>query len=242
MYVLKIINMDSNKKTARIAGAVYLVLIVSGIFSLVYVPSQLIVGDDASATVANIIASELLFRLSIVSGLICFIAFLVLPLVLYELLKPINKTYALLMVVFAVVSVPISLVNMGNKLAVLSLVSEADYLRDFEASQVEAQVMLYLDLYGNGNLIAHLFWGLWLLPFGYLVFKSEFLPKILGRLLMVGCFGYLIDFLGYFLFPSYGDTIIPTLVGLPSSFGEIGICLWLLIAGIREKKPALQAI
>lgn len=234
-------NMDSTKKTARIAGALYLVVVVSGIFSLLYVPSQLIVWDDASATVANIVASELLFRLGIVSGLICYLAFLVLPLVLHELLKPVNKTYALLMVVLAVVSVPIAYINMISKLDVLTLISGGEYTNAYQADQLHAQVMLLLESHNNGILIVQLFWGLWLLPFGYLVFKSGFLPKIFGILLMAGCFGYLIDFLGYFLFPGYGDTIIPTLVGLPASLGETGICLWLLMVGIQEQKPVLQA-
>ena len=93
-----------------------------------------------------------------------------------------------------------------------------------------------LDAYRNGILVSSIFWGLWLLPFGYLVFKSGFLPRILGTLLIIGCFGYLIDFLGRALFPSYPDTAIASYVTLPGSFGEIGTCLWLLIVGAHEPK------
>ncbi len=226
--------MASNKKTARTAGLLYLIVVLTGIFSLVYVPSQITVPGDASATVSNIVASESLFRRGIVAGLICYTAFLLLPFVLYKLLSPVGKTAAVLMVAFAVVSVPISFVNMLNKFDVLSLLSGADYLQAFTTEQLHAQVMLLLKAYSNGMLVSTIFWGLWLLPFGYLVFKSGFLPRILGVLLMVGCFAYLIDFFGRALFPGYTETAIASFMTLPGSFGEIGTCLWLLIMGARE--------
>jgi hypothetical protein len=80
------------------------------------------------------------------------------------------------------------------------------------------------------------FWGLWLLPFGYLVYKSGFLPKILGILLMAGCFGYLVNFLGGFLFPQYASIGIAKFVSLPATLGEIGTCLWLLIIGLKKTR------
>ncbi|MEJ7681839.1 MAG: DUF4386 domain-containing protein [Segetibacter sp.] len=226
--------MNSNKKTARLAGLLYLIVVVTGIINLAYVPSKLIVWDNSSTTLKNIVANETLFRFGILSGLICYTAFLLLPLVLYKLLKPINKTHALLMVIFAVVSVPISFINMGNKFSVLTLISKAENLKVIEADKLQEQVLFYLHSYSNGNQIASIFWGLWLLPFGYLVFKSGFLPKILGILLMFGCFGYLIDFIGDFIFSNYGKTIISTFITKPGSIGEIGICLWLLIIGTKD--------
>lgn len=231
--------MNSNKKTARIAGLFYLIVVLSGIFNLMYVPSKLIVWDDASATFKNIIASETLFRLGILSGLICYTFFLLLPIALYKLLNPVNKTHALLMVIFAVVSVPISFVNMLNNFSVLTLVSNTDYLKVFEVDKLQAQVLVYLHFYNNGNQIASIFWGLWLLPFGYLVFKSGFLPKTLGILLMAGCFGYLIDFIGDFLFPDYSKMGLSTFITLPGSIGEIGTCLWLLIMGAKDSRQNL---
>ncbi len=228
--------MDSKKKTARIAGLVYLIVVLSGVFHLMYVPSKLFVRDNPTATINNIIASETLFRLGIVSGLICFISFLILPLILYKLLSAVNKTHAVLMVTLAVVSVPISFVNMLNKFAILTLLSKANYLSVFEPDQLSAQVMLHLAYFNNGTQIASIFWGLWLFPFGYLVFKSEFLPKILGILLMIGCFGYTIDFLCGFLFPKYYTNLISTIITIPDSIAEIGTCLWLLIIGVRDKQ------
>ena len=226
--------MDSNKKIARTAGLLYLIVVVTGIVSLIYVPSQITVHGDASATVRNIVASEALFRFGIVTGLICYTAFLVLPLALYKLLSPVGRNAAVLMVTLAVASVPISFVSLLYKLDVLTLLSGAGYLQAFTTNQLQAQVMLSLDANSNGILLSSVFWGLWLLPFGYLVFKSAFLPRVLGVLLMIGGFGDLCDVLGHVLFPGYVDTAIASLVTLPGSFGEIGICLWLLIMGARE--------
>jgi hypothetical protein len=223
------INTEPTKKTARLAGFIYLIVVITGIFHFMYVPSTLIDWQDPSRTVANITASETLFRISILAGLVCFIAFLILPFVLYRLLSHVHKMYALLMVVLVVVSVPISLGNLQNHFAILTLL-KAKYLA---SSDLQTQVMLFLRFYNNGNQIATIFWGLWLFPFGYLVFKSEVLPKVLGVFLMVGCFTDIIDFGAGFLSSRYGGSLAETLMTIPGSVGEIGICLWLLIAGVK---------
>lgn len=235
------INFDSlgtNNTTARTAGLLYLIVVLTGIFSLAYVPSQITVGGDAAATVGNILASESLFRLGIVAGLVCYTAFLLLPLVLYKLLSPVGKNTAMLMVAFAVVQTPIAFVNLFNKLDILSLLGGADSLQAFTSGQLHAEVLLTLAAYSNGMLASEIFMGLWLLPFGYLVFKSGFLPRILGVLLMMGCFCYLIDFAGNMLFPGYPDTFIASYVTLPAALGEIGTTLWLLVFGIGQPKLA----
>lgn len=224
--------MESNKKTARSAGLLYLGVVLTGIFSLAYVPSKLIVWDNPAATFTNIKTSETLFRLGIVSSLLCYVFFLALPLVLYKLLKNVNGFYAQLMVLFVVVSVPVSLVNLQNKLAVLSLINEGN---PNNVLILKSQVMFYLNQYDNGILMVSVFWGLWLFPFGYLVFKSRFLPKFLGILLMLGCVGYLINFLGNFLINGYSGIGISKYISMPATFGEIGICLWLLIVGVKSK-------
>lgn len=226
---------DLINKIARTAGVLYLIVVVTGIFSLVYVPSQITVRGDALATVNNIVASEPLFRLGIVSLMINQTAFLLLPFVLFQLLQHVNKNVAVLMVAFAVVSVPISMASIANRLDVLSLLNGAGYLETFTTGQLHAKVMLSLNAYSNGILVTTIFWGLWLLPFGYLVFKSGFLPKVLGILLMIGCFGILIDVFGRMLLPGYAETAISTYFEMSSSFGEIGICLWLLIFGVRKR-------
>jgi len=230
-------HLMSRKKMATLAGLIYLLLVLTGFFSLRYVPARLIVWDNAAATFNNIVASETLFKLGILSGIIGYTGFLVLPFVLYRLLHHINRTYAVVMVVFAVVSVPLSYSYLLDKFAVLTLIHQSNYLRVFSANQLQALVLMHLHFYDNGILLASIFWGLWLFPFGYLVFKSEFLPKVIGILLMVGCFGYQIDFLFHYFMPDKYDTMgISNLVRIPGSLGELGICLWLLIVGTREKR------
>jgi hypothetical protein len=227
----------SRKKTARLAGLLYLILIVTGFFSLRYVPSKLIEWDNATTTFNNIVASETLFRFGILAGIIGYTGFLILPVVLYKLLSHINKTYAVAMVMLAVVSVPLSYAYLLDKFAVLTLIHKSNYLNVFQADELHAQVLLHLHYYDNGILLASVFWGLWIFPFGYLVYESGFLPKIIGIFLMIGCIGYQIDFLfHYFMTDKYDAMGISNFVRLPGSLGELGICLWLLIIGVKEKK------
>jgi len=163
------------------------------------------------------------------------LAFFILPFILYRLLKFVQPTYAKLMVALAIVSVPLSLVNLLHKLNVLSLIGGAHYLNVFTEAQLATEVMLSLNQYDNGILVTQIFWGLWLFPFGYLVYRSGILPKILGIFLMIGCFGYLINFIGFFLFPGYAELGLSSYVRLPASIGEIGIGLWLLVMGAKNE-------
>ncbi len=231
--------MTSNKKKARIAGLLYLVVVLTGVFSLAYVPSKLIFWDNPTATFNAIKESQTLFRFGIVSGLVCYSFFLILPIALYKLLKPINEFYAKLMVLLAVVSVPISFINIQNKFAVLSLINNKSSIA-VASEQLKNQVMFYLNQYDNGILMVSIFWGLWLFPFGYLVYKSGFLPKIFGVLLMLGCIGYLINFIGNTLIPNYSTFGISQYISIPSALGEIGICLWLLIMGAKENQHSYK--
>lgn len=218
---------------ARTAGLVYLTVVVSGIITLAYVPAQLVEPENASQTVANIRASEHLFRVGILAGFVCYTAFLLLPLTLYRLLGHVNRTAGLLMVAFAVVSVPISLANMANKLDVLTLLRDEALLQVLTTEQLNAAVMLSLAQYNRGLLASALFWGLWLFPLGYLILKSRALPRVLGVLLIAGCFGYLAQVFGAILFASYADTAMARYATLPASLGEIGTCLWLIIMGAK---------
>ncbi len=224
--------MNSINKTARIAGFLYLLMAPFGIFGIMYVPSILIVPGDAATTTNNIMTSESLFRSGIVSALIVQILIILVVLFLYKLLKPVNKNHALLMVIFILVSVPITMLNELNHFAALLLSSGADYLTVFSASQLQALVPLFLNLHEYGIFITSIFWGLWLFPMGYLVFKSGFLPRILGILLMIACFGYLIDSFGRLLLPNFDATIVATIVGF-MLWGELLFPLWLLIKGVN---------
>lgn len=229
---------STNKKNARLAGFIYFIVVLTGIFSLAYVPSKLIIWDNSGQTFHNIVASESLFRLGIISSFLCYTAFLLLPLVLYKIFKQVNESCAKLMVILVMVSVPISFFNIQNKMAILTLIGEAKYLKVFDESHLQSQVMFFLDNYYNGMIINQIFWGLWLFPFGYLVYNSGFLPKILGFFLMLGCFGYLINVVGETAVPHYNKMMISNYATLPASIGEICTCLWLLIIGVKEKSTA----
>lgn len=229
--------MNSIKKTARIAGLLYLALAVLSAFGLVYVPSMLIVPGDAAATANNIVTSESLFRLGFMSNLIAFTVNVFVALLLYKLLKPVNKSMASLMVILILIGLAIGMLNELNQFAALLLLGGADHLTAFTADQLQALASLFLDIYEHGFSIAHIFWGLWLFPLGYLVFKSGFLPKVIGVLLIIAGLGYLVDFTLFFLFPDITVTV--------SEFtfvGEVLLILWLLIKGVNVEQWEKRAL
>ncbi|MCX8129736.1 MAG: DUF4386 domain-containing protein [Clostridia bacterium] len=225
--------MIPSKKTARLAGFFYLLMLVFGGFAEV-VRQTLFVTGDMAATANNIVSNEFLYRFGIVSELIMMTCFVLLPLVLYKLLVSVNKNIAILMIIFAIVSVPINMLNLLNSYACLQLMSGAGYLNVFESSQLQAQAMLYHDMYLSGYEIASIFFGLWLVPFGFLVYKSGFLPRVLGFLLMIGGCGMFINVFAHFLFPSY--QIVNTILLIPGTVAEISTILWLLVRAINESK------
>ena len=225
--------MNARQATARTAGLLYLVVALTGGFSMLYVPS-LIVPGNAAATAGNLLAHESLFRLGIVSGLACQVVFVFLALAMYQLFREVNRAHAAVMVALVVAAVPVAFVNMLNQLAALRVLTGADYLAVFDRAQLNALMMLFLDLHAQGLLIVEIFWGLWLLPLGLLVIKSRFMPPFLGVLLIIGCFGYLVDFLTRLLFPSY-TAIVSPIAGI-SKFGELTMILWLLIRGVKNEQ------
>lgn len=231
--------MSSLKKTARIAGLLYLVACIPAPFALIYVPNTLIVRGDAAATASRILASESMLRLGIACELINAIAFLFAVLALYRLLQGVNKPLASLMVTLFAISIPISCLNVVNNIAALILVRGADFLSVFTKSQRDALAMVFLRLHGSGVLVAQVFWGLWLLPFGILVYRSRFIPRFLGVLLILNGFTYPIQSFTYFLLPQYGDVV--SRITFPVLFGEVAIILWLLIRGVRDQPLAEAA-
>ncbi len=224
----------SQRKAARVAGLLYLIVIVAGISAEFFVRQRLIVPGDAAATANNIMANELLFRLGFVSDIIMITSFLLLPLAFYVLLKPVNKNLASLMVIFVLASVPISFINMLNYFAPLLLLSGAEYLTVFEAGQLHAQVMLSLNSFEAGYFIAQIFHGLWLFPLGFLVYKSGYFPRIWGVLLMIACFSFLIPVFTFFLAPSYEVITYPGIVVM--IVAEFGFCGWLLVKGAKVQQ------
>jgi len=223
--------MNSNKRTAKIAGLLYLLVIIFGVFAQVVVRSSLIVPGDAETTASNIMASESLFRLGFMSDLMMMTCYLLLAFTLYVLLKPVNKDFSLLFVLFTLASVAIMSLNMLNQFVALLLLNGADYLKVFAIDQLHALTLLFLNFHNYGYSIAQIFFGLWLLPLGYVIFKSGYFPKALGILLILACFGHLIQFFQIFLFPSYEAITYPGLA--IATVGEFSLCFWLLIKGVN---------
>ena len=229
-------KMNSPQKTARVAAFVFLIIFFLGMSTELFIRPGMIVPGDGAATVRNIAASEALFRLSLVSDLIRQALLMLLPLILYKLLKPVNKTIASLMVIFYLVCVPISMLNELNHLAVLLLSSGAAYLTAFKADQLNALVMFFLELRKYGTFITQ-FFSFWVLLLGYLVFKSGFLPRILGILLMLGGLCYTVLALLFFLIPNIDLMIF----GLFAIMGEMIFYFWLLLKGVNVEKWEKQA-
>ena len=202
-------------------------------------PGKLIVSGNTAATASNILASERLFRLGIVSELICAAEFIFVLWALYRLLGGVNKTHASLMVILGLVFVPIMLVNALNEIAALTLLGGADFPSVFDQPQREALAMLFLDLHRYGFVVGWIL-GLWLFPFGVLVFKSGFLPRILGVLLIAAGFGYLADSLTPLLLPSY-ENLVGRLAAIPLTLGEPAMILWLLIMGAKDQPLPAKA-
>jgi Domain of unknown function (DUF4386) len=228
--------MNSTQNTARMAGLLYLIFMLTFIFSSV-VRSRIIVFGDAVATANNIMASERLFRIGFVSDILSAVFFLLAAWALYVLLKPVNKNLALLFLLLNLAGVVVESMNMLNLFAALLFLSGADNLKVFEMGQLKSFAMSFLNLSQSGFMIAQVFYGAWLFPLGYLVFKSNFLPKSLGILLMVDCVGILIWFFQFFLLPNYPAISYPSYaIGF---IAELSLGLWLLVKGVQEQKPGL---
>jgi Domain of unknown function (DUF4386) len=223
--------MNPLKKTARIAGAIYLSMVITGPFSLIYVPSKLIIHGDATATANNFLAHQTMFSFAILTELLGSVIFICLGIALYRLLSGVNKTAAGLMVAFVLVSATVGFFNTLNNIAAMSLFRGSDFLSVVDTVQRQALGMLFVRLHGQGNIINEVFWGLWLFPFGLLVFQSGFLPRFIGVWLMINCFGYLVLSMAALFFPAYNDTVFLFLQ--PVLFGELAIMLYLLIKGVK---------
>jgi hypothetical protein len=225
--------MNPTKKQARIAGLWYLLLGVTAPIGLVYVPGKIIVPGNAAATIENLRASTSLLRIGIGSELFHQIIGIFLVLALYRLFKAVNEKYAVLMVIFSLLSVPIVFVNVLNEIAAIVLVSGADFLSVFEKHQLDAWAYLFLRLHGQGISVAAIFWGLWLFPFGILIIRSGFIPRFLGVLLFIAGFAYLADSFTTLVLTRYAPFVGKFAMILMAA--ELPIMFWLLIWGAKTK-------
>lgn len=221
------------KRTARIAGLIYFCILVTGIFGIMYVPMQLIDSGNLPLTFRTILRHEFLFRAGIMSNLVCQTLFVFLVLQLYKLFQQVSKHLARTMFALVIVGVPIAFLIIFNQLFALLLLKE-DFMKGFPPAQLQSLIMAFLKMYNYGNVVIGIFWGLWLIPFGQLVCRSGFIPKILGILLIIGGCAYVVDAFTFVLFPSYHYSITGIIVGLTSSVAELAIILWLLIKGVRK--------
>jgi hypothetical protein len=231
--------MHPTKKAARIAGFIYLSMIFTAPFSLLYVPGKLIVRGDATATAENILAHETMFRLSIFGDLIGHIIFICLGIALYRLLNNVSKTWAALMVAFVLVSAAVGFLNALNNIGALIFFRGAEFLNVFDKAQLSALGYFFVRLHSQGITIDEIFWGVWLFPFGLLVFRSGFLPRWIGVWLMINCFGYVVLSVIGFFFPDYTDKAFLYLQ--PVLFGEMAIMLYLLIRGANVNALPAEA-
>jgi len=230
--------MNSTHNPGRLAGFLYLLLAMAAPFRLIYIPSALFVHGNAAATAGNIAAHEMLFRLGMVSDLFCGTILIFIVLALYRLLKGVDQSLAVLMVIVGgVMPATIDFLNVLNDAAALVLVRGPDFLSAFDKPQRDALAMLFLHLHGREVVAAEILWGLWLFPLGMLVYRSRFVPRFLGVWLIINGFAYLITSLTGLLLPQYEDRA-SNLV-FPALLGEIALVLWLVIKG--AKPPALEA-
>jgi len=221
------------KKTARIAGLVYLSLVLVAPFAMIYVPGKLIVRGNAAATADKILAHETMFRLSIFGDLIGHVIFICLGVALYRLLGRVNKTWAMLMIAFVLVSAAVGFVNTLNNIAALILFRGGEFLTVFDKPQRDALAMFFVRLHNQGEFMNEIFWGVWLFPFGLLVYRSGFMPRILGIWLIVACFAWVALSITAQFFSAYYSTAFKWLQ--PAFFAEMAIMLYLLIRGANVK-------
>jgi hypothetical protein len=230
------INASLNR-TAKIAGISYLIFIIL-LPLATSIRSQIVVLGDAAATAQKIMGNELLFRFSIVTELVSALFFVLAAWALYALLRSVNKDLALLFLLLNLGGVVVQCASVIDLSAALSLLSGADYLTAFTTDQLQVQAMLHIETYNAGFKMAQLFFGAWLLPLGYLVYRSGFLPRFLGILLFIDFIGVLIWFLQYFLLPGADFINYP---GWAAGFiAEVSLTLWLLVKGVKENvRPAV---
>ena len=224
----------SPRTYARVGGLLYLIVIVAGIFAEIFVRGQLVVANDAAATAHNIVTHELRYRLGFAAELIALSCNVPLALIFYELFKVVNQRVTLLVVFFSLVGTAIEGVDLLNHLAPLTLLGGGGYLSAIPAEQLQAQAYLSLRLFELGFAICLVFFGFFCVSLGYLIFRSGFLPRIIGVLLAFQGLCYLANSFTDFLAPEYAALVFSVLV--VSAVGEISLCLWLLVMGVNVAK------
>jgi hypothetical protein len=216
---------------ARVAGLIWVIVAIMAPFAEFFVRQRLIVPGNVSATADNIGASQLLFRAGFASDLIVFVIEVALAAVLYTLFRPVSRTLALVMSFARLAMVTILGLNLLNMLTALQLLTSAEYAAVFEKGELQALAFVFLNAQGSGYALGMVFFGLHLGVLGYLVYRSGFLPRVLGILMVVSALGYLADSFTGFLVPQHSDALAMVVVAT-ALIGELPLTLWLLIKGV----------
>lgn len=225
----------SPQRYARIGGVLYLLIIVAGLFGEVFVRNELIVSGDATATAANITSFEWLWRAGIAGNLFHLVCAVALTLIFYVLLKPVSRNLALLATFFNLISIGLEVASKLFLVAALFPLENGEYLKAFEPEQLHALAYLSIQAHSYGFGLSLIFFGCECLVLGYLIFRSGYLPKLLGVLMQIAGLSYLTNSFALLLNPTFAALIFPAIL-VPAFIGEASLCLWLIVKGVNVEK------
>jgi hypothetical protein len=230
--------MNQTKKTARLAGLLYLIWIITGLFSIFYVPSHIHMQGNAAETAGNILANEFLFRTYITNDIVSSALWVFLVLALYRLFRQVDEHQARLLVALVVVQIPAAFFMEAFNITSL-MILKGEILKTLNLAQRQDVAQLFLKITDYGALTLVFFWGLWLFPLGILAYRSRFLPRFLGVWLIINGFALLVTGFTGLLLPQYLETV--KTISFPVLFGEVAFMLWLLIVGAKPK-PSVETV
>jgi hypothetical protein len=222
----------SRLATARTAGILYVIIIACGLFAEIGVRSRLIESGDPAATARNIIDSPMLFRAGLGADIVMFLADVAIAVVLYQVLRPLNRTLAMLAAAFRMTQTAVIGLNLLNMLQAVRVLDDADYLDSFGTDRTDALALLYLDAHRYGYILGLAFFGVSTIIIGYLALSSRQMPRPLGVLLVLAGTGYLVDTFSFFLIPGYDGSASPIVLA-PALVAEVWFAVWLLTRGRR---------
>lgn len=230
--------MDTTKRHALIAGALYLLLVVVAPIRLVYIQNELFVSNDAAATVANIVANAGLFRLGILTDLFCATLEVFLTLALYQLFRSVDRRAAVLMAVLGLMPVPLYFVNVFNDIAIAHMALGPAVIAGFDVAQIEALVGLASHLHESGIHMLQIFWGAWLFPLALLAYRSGLMPRFVAVWLSINGLAYLALSVTGLAAPGMNATV--SMVAVPAQLGEVAFTAFLLWRGMRRTAPGVE--
>lgn len=218
----------------RLAGAIYVFLVATGIIGLAYVPGQLVDLDDPAGTLAALRSNAALFEFGLAAELACYTSFVFLALAFHRLLHPVSPFGAAAVASLALVSVPISFSKMTHMLDLLRMIRGEGSAARLDEDALALELLQHYEAYFNATWAVYVFWGLWLVPLGLVILRTGLIPRWLGAFLVLGGLGYVVTAFGRILWPGFLDSPVAAYATLPSSIGEIGTALWLLVMGARQ--------